>query len=119
MRALSVVTLDARDLGAVGAHEVDQRAAGVDDRDDGRDAARAPPRRGGLGGEPGALVGERGDLGVVKSAAAPASEIASSSSGVSPLVPIAPTTSPSTRQRDAAGQARGAVQRERAEAAVA
>ena len=32
----------------------------------------------------------------VKSAAAPASETASSSSGVSPLVPIAPTTSPST-----------------------
>ena len=43
-------------------------------------------------------------------------EIASSSSGVSPLVPIAPTTSPSDDERDAARQRDGAVQGERAQA---
>ena len=90
--------LDARDLGVRrGGTRYIERAAGVDRGDDGRDAAL----RGRLGAAPRRPAarprrsGRRHSV-VEKSAAAPAIETDSSSSGVSPLVPIAPTTSPST-----------------------
>jgi hypothetical protein len=58
-----------------------------------------------------------GTVAVENVADAPAIEIASSSSGVSPLVPIAPTTSSPTFS-GMPGQSVSAVQRERSEPAV-
>jgi hypothetical protein len=47
----------------IGPHEEHQRAAGVDGRDNRRDAAPGGLLAGGLGGQPRAVIGERGDLG--------------------------------------------------------
>ena len=89
---------------------VDARRHGRDPAPGGRSAASAASSR--------ALVGRAAGLGGRELAAAPAIETDSSSSGVSPLVPMAPTTSPSTVERNAAGQRGGAVKRERTEAPV-